>query len=111
MLANSVTSGIVSAVQRESYELGFPGSSKLAFIQTDAAINVGNSGGPLVNLDGEVVGINTMKALRSDGISFALPIDLVKDVVEQLKTHGFVKRPYLVSIGCIFILLYVNMVK
>jgi len=95
MLANSVTSGIVSAVQRESYELGFPGSSKLAFIQTDAAINVGNSGGPLVNLDGEVVGINTMKALRSDGISFALPIDLVKDVVEQLKTHGFVKRPYL----------------
>ncbi|GJD11340.1 Putative protease Do-like 14 [Galdieria sulphuraria] len=95
MLANSVTSGIVSAVQRESYELGFPGSSKLAFIQTDAAINVGNSGGPLVNLDGEVVGINTMKALRSDGISFALPIDLVKEVVEQLKLHGFVKRPYL----------------
>eukprot|EP00871_Galdieria_phlegrea_P001089 jgi/Galph1/1981/GphlegSOOS_G642.1 len=95
MLANSVTAGIVSAVQRESYELGFPGSSKLAFIQTDAAINVGNSGGPLVNLDGEVVGINTMKALRSDGISFALPIDLVKEVVDQLKNHGFVKRPYL----------------
>jgi len=96
MLANTVTCGIVSATNREGFEIGFPvGAPRLAFIQTDAAINIGNSGGPLVNLDGQVIGINTLKALSSDGISFALPIDLAKEVIRQLRQHGRVVRPFL----------------
>jgi HtrA serine peptidase 2 len=96
MLANTVTCGIVSATNREGFEIGFPvGAPRLAFIQTDAAINIGNSGGPLVNLDGQVIGINTLKALSSDGISFALPIDLAKEVIHQLRQHGRVVRPFL----------------
>ncbi|KAK4533171.1 hypothetical protein CCYA_CCYA16G4053 [Cyanidiococcus yangmingshanensis] len=96
MLANTVTCGIVSATNREGFEIGFPvGAPRLAFIQTDAAINIGNSGGPLVNLDGQVIGINTLKALSSDGISFALPIDLAKEVIQQLRQHGRVVRPFL----------------
>ena len=96
MLANTVTFGIVSAAHRESFELGLPmAAPKVAFIQTDAAINIGNSGGPLVNLDGEVIGINSLKALSSDGISFALPIDVAKEVVAQLRQHGRVVRPFL----------------
>mmetsp|Transcript_65554 Transcript_65554/g.172953 ORF Transcript_65554/g.172953 Transcript_65554/m.172953 type:complete len:171 (+) Transcript_65554:710-1222(+) len=67
----------------------------MEYIQTDAAINQGNSGGPLLNLQGEVIGINTMKAMGMDGIAFAIPIDEVKHVVGQLQKHGRVLRPYL----------------
>jgi serine protease Do len=87
----SVTAGIVSALGRKVYEAE-PSES---FIQTDAAINRGNSGGPLLNKRGDVIGVNTV--IRSDGrgISFAVPSNVVKHVVAQLRVHGYVARGYL----------------
>ena len=93
-LSNSVTAGIVSNVARHGSELG-RGQSRAEYIQTDAAINQGNSGGPLVDLDGKVIGINTMKAGGADGISFAIPIDIAWAVVRALLQHGSVARPYI----------------
>jgi serine protease Do len=65
------------------------------FIQTDASINPGNSGGPLVNMNGEVVGINTIIIAGGQGIGFAIPINLGKGIVDQLKKHGDVTRGWL----------------
>ncbi|EKX48571.1 hypothetical protein GUITHDRAFT_105716 [Guillardia theta CCMP2712] len=93
-LKDTVTVGIVSALLRQSSELGL-GARRMSYIQTDAAINQGNSGGPLINLDGEVVGISTMKAAYLDGISFAIPIDLAMDMVRQMQKYGCVRRPHL----------------
>ncbi|KFM24620.1 Putative protease Do-like 14 [Auxenochlorella protothecoides] len=92
-LQNSVTAGIVSCVDRRAAELGLAGA-RTDYIQTDAAINRGNSGGPLLNLAGEVVGISCMKALAADGVSFAIPVDTAIDVMRQLAAHGRVIRPH-----------------
>ncbi|URE38484.1 Trypsin [Musa troglodytarum] len=86
-LQNTITSGIVS-------DLGL-GGVRREYLQTDCAINEGNSGGPLVNLDGEVVGVNIMKVAAADGLSFAVPIDSVIKIVEQFRKNGRVVRPWL----------------
>ena len=90
-LSQTVTSGIVSALGRSG--LGIEGYED--FIQTDASINPGNSGGALVNLRGELVGINTAILSRgggSVGIGLSIPIDMVVSLMEQLIEHGEVKR-------------------
>ena len=96
---NTVTVGVVSATGR-SIDSG-SGYSIDGLIQTDAAINQGNSGGPLVNLAGEVVAINTL-IVRStgtgtvaEGLGFAIPINTARVISEQLIQNGFVSRPYL----------------
>jgi serine protease Do len=89
-LENSVTAGIVSATSR-----AVSGEVTVPFIQTDVAVNPGNSGGPLFNLQGEVVGINSMIFSRTGGymgISFAIPIDVAMDVRDQLIETGRVVR-------------------
>lgn len=95
-LDHTVTAGIVSAKGRK---INRPDQSPYDdFIQTDAAINPGNSGGPLVNLKGQVVGINTAIYSRSGGnigIGFAIPINLARQIVPQLKETGYVTRGWL----------------
>jgi serine protease DegS len=93
-LSTSVTQGIVSATGRNLYQL----VTFANFIQTDAAINAGNSGGALVNSLGELVGINTAVLAQdtgTEGIGFAIPVDLVRGVVEQIKLNGRVIRGYM----------------
>jgi len=89
-LSHTVTAGIVSAKGRSGFGL----ATLENFIQTDAAINFGNSGGPLINLDGEVVGMNTaiVGASGNIGIGFAIPVNMAKNIYEQLKTGKAVER-------------------
>lgn len=88
--AHTVTKGIVSGVKREIDDLNlFP------LLQTDASINRGNSGGPLVNLKGEVVGVNNAIAAGAQGISFAIPINNVKNVLQDILKYGYVRRGFI----------------
>jgi len=90
---NSVTAGIVSAKSRS-----LPDATYVPFIQTDVAVNPGNSGGPLFNLSGEVIGINSQIYSRTggyQGLSFAIPIEVAMNVKDQLMKHGHVTRGHL----------------
>jgi serine protease Do len=89
-LGGTVTAGIVSARQRDINAGPYDD-----FIQTDASINPGNSGGPLLNMKGEVVGINTAIIASGQGIGFAIPINLAKGIIAQLKDSGEVTRGWL----------------
>ncbi len=94
-LAQTVTAGIVSQVKRET---PYAASPFQKFIQTDAAINRGNSGGPLVNMDGDVIGINSQIATSTgdyNGIGFALPSNDAANVYRQIVQNGKVRRGYL----------------
>ena len=90
-LDRTVTAGIISATGRTHVGL----ATYEAFIQTDASINPGNSGGPLLNLDGRVVGINTAIVSSGQGIGFAIPINMARDIMTQLINRGKVVRGWL----------------
>jgi serine protease Do len=91
----TVTVGVISAKGRTNLPIEGGGPSYQDFIQTDASINFGNSGGPLCNIKGEVIGMNTAINPSGQGIGFAIPINLAMKVVDQLKTTGKVARGYL----------------
>jgi len=96
-LDNSVSMGVVSAVSRQ-----IKGDDPMVYIQTDAPINPGNSGGPLLNADGKVVGINTLiftQSGGSEGIGFAIPSNIAREVYTQLKAKGHVHRAQLGIVG------------
>ncbi len=92
-LGHTVTAGIVSGIGRSDLNIAFYED----FIQTDAAINLGNSGGPLINLQGKVLGINTAVAITNEdkSIAFAIPSRMVRRSVEDILEYGSVKRGYL----------------
>lgn len=93
-MKSSVTSGIISAINREVTDTD---GKKFTLIQTDAAINSGNSGGALVNSKGQVIGINTLKLSGEgiEGMGFAIPINSTTDIYNQLIQYNKVKRPYI----------------
>lgn len=95
----TVTTGIVSGLDRDvTASTGWFGSTAKTYedvIQTDAAVNPGNSGGPLINTSGKVIGVNFATTSGADNISFALPINRVKERVEEYRTYGKFIKPYL----------------
>ena len=97
-LSGSVSTGVISAKGRRKIPQGNQAVPIQSFFQTDASVNPGNSGGPMVNTNGEVVGIITAIASSgggSEGVAFAIPINSVLRSVKQLAMHGHVIRPYL----------------
>jgi len=94
---NSVSVGVVSGLSRSIVAGDFSGRSELleGVIQTDAAINPGNSGGPLLDLAGNVIGVNVAVQRGAENIGFALPSNTVKSIVDSVKEHGEIVRPYL----------------
>lgn len=93
-LENTVTMGIISATGRSSGSIGAP-DKRVSFIQTDAAINPGNSGGPLLNQNGEVIGMNTAIIQGAQGLGFAIPINRVGYIADQIVANGHVDHPFL----------------
>jgi serine protease Do len=94
-LSQSVTTGIISATDRNDLGINDVPNAYESFLQTDAPINPGNSGGPLVNMDGQVIGVNSAIVTGgrgNDGVGFAIPIDLASTVAENLIKHGKVRR-------------------
>ncbi|MDR1376725.1 MAG: Do family serine endopeptidase [Synergistaceae bacterium] len=91
-LEHTVTVGVISAKNRSIHAQGinFDG-----FLQTDAAINPGNSGGPLIDMEGKVIGINTAIVPYAQGLGFAIPVDMAKQIMNDLVTYGRVKRGWL----------------
>ena len=96
-LESSVSAGIISAIDREIKD----GDYSFTTIQTDAAINSGNSGGALVNSKGELIGINFLKASSTgvEGIGFAIPVNSAMKIVDELIEDGYVKKPYIGIVG------------
>lgn len=94
-LSQTVTTGIVSAIGRTGSEVHLGPGNFGNLIQTDASINPGNSGGPLLNLAGEVVGINVAVHRQAQGVGFAIPINMAKAVVPQLRQYGRAIRSWL----------------
>ena len=91
-LEGTVTVGVISATGREMNNNGY----LMELIQTDASINSGNSGGPLINSFGEVIGVTNAKMSSAEGLGFAIPITPIKSVIESLINYGYVaNRPYL----------------
>ena len=93
-LGTTITCGVVSAINREVND---DEGNSFTCIQTDAAINSGNSGGALVNSQGQVIGVNTMKVSSTgvEGIGFAIPINSTKEISDELITYNKVRRPYI----------------
>jgi serine protease Do len=93
-LNNTVTSGIISATGRSSNDIG-ASDKRVDYLQTDAAINPGNSGGPLLNARGQVIGMNTAIIRGAQGLGFAIPINTVQRIAQELITKGRADHPYL----------------
>ncbi len=93
-LNNTVTAGIVSATGRSSTDIG-ASDKRVDYIQTDAAINPGNSGGPLLNTRGQVIAMNTAIIRGAQGLGFAIPINTVQKIAQELIATGKVDHPYL----------------
>ncbi|MBE9038895.1 HhoA/HhoB/HtrA family serine endopeptidase [aff. Roholtiella sp. LEGE 12411] len=93
-LNNTVTSGIISATGRSSSDIG-ASDKRVDYIQTDAAINPGNSGGPLLNARGQAIGMNTAIIRGAQGLGFAIPINTVQRIAQELIANGKVEHPYL----------------
>jgi S1-C subfamily serine protease len=93
-LNNTVTSGIISATGRSGSDIG-ASDKRVDYLQTDAAINPGNSGGPLLNARGQVIGMNTAIIRGAQGLGFAIPINTVQRIAQELIAKGRVEHPYL----------------
>jgi S1-C subfamily serine protease len=92
-LDNTVTAGIISAIQRTN---AVGEGQRVPYIQTDAAVNPGNSGGPLINDRGQVIGINTaIRQAPGAGLSFAVPINLARQIAAQILDRGYASHPYI----------------
>lgn len=94
---NTVSTGVISGLSRSIVAGGFTGEARrlTGLIQTDASIHRGNSGGPLLDISGRAIGINTATASGVNGIGFAIPINEVKSIIEDVKEHGRILRPWL----------------